>query len=631
MANINKSFNFRNGVQVDNDNFVVNANGLVGIGTSIPTEFLDVYGTAKITGLVTTTSLAVSGVSNFYSDVKVGSAITLSPSTGSVRATAFYGNGSTLSNIVGYSTEAWIVNIARTGISTTLNVGIGTTNAQYSLQVGQNPLTGNGFSVDGSTGNVKTTGIITAGYFSGDGSSLTTLNASNISSGTLSNSRLPSNISVSGIITASTKFSGDLTGNVTGNVTGIASTALSLSGTPNIIVGFATATQFIGNVTGIASTALSLSGSPSITVTNINATNSGIITATKLVSGISSVGVSTISTRLYAESIGVGTNSPTSDIHVRRTSTSTLQLTSDSAEAIVAIGGSTTLTGSNGALRFGNTSGLFPYSNVYSLDILNYGLGNVNFYLEASNVSAAGTGSFYWHRKPNFAQLMTLTYAGNLGIGVTLPTNTIHVSGTSTVTSDSYVGNNLYVKNNLTVYNDLSVNGTFTPSGDISANLSGNVTGNLSGNVYSTSGISTFPSVRVNSRMSIGPENATLYQLEIGSGTSKVVISNSAIGIDTTTIIDGMGIDCIQKVSVFKGVGIGTTSLNRCFVDFADAGTRPGDNAAGRYMLPPKLTTSDRDLLIVRAAGAFIYNTSVNRLEYYNGSGWCGVATVAGA
>ena len=38
MANIRKSFNFRNGVQVDNDNFVVNANGLVGIGTSIPTE-----------------------------------------------------------------------------------------------------------------------------------------------------------------------------------------------------------------------------------------------------------------------------------------------------------------------------------------------------------------------------------------------------------------------------------------------------------------------------------------------------------------------------------------------------------------------------------------------------------------
>ena len=76
MANYNKSFNFRNGVQVDDDNFIVNANGLVGIGTSIPTQILDVHGTTKVTGLVTTTNLAVTGTSNFYSDVKIGSGIT---------------------------------------------------------------------------------------------------------------------------------------------------------------------------------------------------------------------------------------------------------------------------------------------------------------------------------------------------------------------------------------------------------------------------------------------------------------------------------------------------------------------------------------------------------------------------
>ena len=65
MANIRKSFNFRNGVQVDNDNFVVNSNGLVGIGTSAPQHFLDVYGTAKVTGLTTSSSLGVSGVRTF--------------------------------------------------------------------------------------------------------------------------------------------------------------------------------------------------------------------------------------------------------------------------------------------------------------------------------------------------------------------------------------------------------------------------------------------------------------------------------------------------------------------------------------------------------------------------------------
>lgn len=632
MANINKSFNFRNGVQVDYDNFIVNPNGLVGIGTSIPREFLDVYGTAKITGLVTTTNLAVSGVSTFYSDLKVGSGITLSPSTGAVSATSFYGNGATLSNL---PTSQWVdvnIGLGFTSIYAAGNVGIATTNPGYTFQIGGNPNIASGVGFN-STGDINATGIITSGYFSGNGASLTSLNATNITSGTLDNARIPSNISVSGIITASTNFNGNLIGNVigilTGNVTGTASTALSLSGTPNISVGFATATQFIGNVTGIASTALSLSGSPSIVVTNISA---GIVTAVNFISGISSVGIATVSTRLYTESIGVGTNSPASDIHVRKTSTSTLQLTSDSAESTITIGRSTTLTGNNGALRFGNTSGLFPYSDTYSLDILNYGLGNVNFYLEASNVSAAGTGSFYWHRKPNFAQLMTLTYGGNLGIGVTLPTNTIHVSGTSTVTSDSYVGNNLYVKNNLIVTNDLTVNGTPTFTlGSLSTNLSGNVTGNLTGNVYASSGVSTFTQTRINNRLGIGTD-ASLYQIEIGTAPNQVLISNSSIGINTTTIIGGAGLDCIQSVALFKGVGIGTTDLSSsCYVDFSNAGGMSGDNVAGRYMLPPKLTTTQRNLLVGRQEGALIYNISVSRLEYYNGSGWCGVATVAGA
>ena len=38
MANIKKNFNFRNGVQVDDDNLLVTSTGLVGIGTTIPNE-----------------------------------------------------------------------------------------------------------------------------------------------------------------------------------------------------------------------------------------------------------------------------------------------------------------------------------------------------------------------------------------------------------------------------------------------------------------------------------------------------------------------------------------------------------------------------------------------------------------
>ena len=104
MANFRKSFNFRNGVQVDDDNLVVNSNGLVGVGTTVPTETLDVRGTAKIVGLVTashisTPALNVSGVGTFgtISDGKI------SISSGIITAVSgvvtFYGDGVGLVNI----------------------------------------------------------------------------------------------------------------------------------------------------------------------------------------------------------------------------------------------------------------------------------------------------------------------------------------------------------------------------------------------------------------------------------------------------------------------------------------------------------------------------------------------------
>jgi len=160
MANYRKSFNFRNGVQVDNDNFIVNPNGLVGIGTSVPTELLDVRGTVKVTGIVTTTDLWVS--ENLYvggiSTVGFITASDISVS-GVVTATKFKGDGSELS---GLAQAAW--NITSAGLSTLTDVGIGTTNPEYKLQIGFNPSTGSGAGID-STGNGFFSGIVTTGGF----------------------------------------------------------------------------------------------------------------------------------------------------------------------------------------------------------------------------------------------------------------------------------------------------------------------------------------------------------------------------------------------------------------------------------------------------------------------------------
>ena len=132
MANYNKSFNFKNGVQVDTDKFIVNTAGLVGIGSTIPTDFLDVRrsgsvggvtvtgdinvigggvtvtgGDVTTTGLVTSSQLYVSGVSTFFGNIGVGTANADSPANsnnttilnaGIVTAVKYYGDAKYLSN-----------------------------------------------------------------------------------------------------------------------------------------------------------------------------------------------------------------------------------------------------------------------------------------------------------------------------------------------------------------------------------------------------------------------------------------------------------------------------------------------------------------------------------------------------
>ena len=587
MANIRKQFNFRNGVQVDDDNFIVNPNGLVGIGTSVPTEFLDVYGTAKVTGLVTTTNLAVTGVSDFFNDVKVGSGITFNPSTGVVNATAFVGSAAGLTDIYAIAVDGWIVNAGN--ISTTSNVGLGNTLPNYSLQVGEDPLTGNGLSIDAGAGDVNTTGIITASSFSGIGAGITDINATSITFGTLDNSILPQNINVSGIVTAysfagfGTNIQGIDATNITSgtlsnsrlsqtvSITNLDNTGIATLGVTSVsslyVSGVTTSVGgFVGNLTGTASFASNLTGSPDITVSNITSAN--------IISGVSSVGVSTVSTRLYVESIGVGTNSPSSDIHIRRSSQSRLQVTSDTAEAIVAVGRSTGLTGSNGALIFGNTSGIYPYSTEKTLDIVNYDIGNLNYYL-SYGFGSVGTGNFNWLYGPDASNpLMSLTYQGNLGIGITDPIDKLDVDGTAIIRQDLNVNQNVNVSQNIVAIgagSSVSVDTLYVYGGK-SGILNPNGTEMFPDDEGGGVGISTFSNITVlnnaivNDKIGIG-NSAPLEYLHIGGDylidpEDALVASSSGIGIGTTSIRFGLGIDAENSDVVFGTVGIGTTNTD---------------------------------------------------------------------
>jgi hypothetical protein len=258
MPNYNKSFNFRNGVQVDVDDLIVRGN-LVGIGTTIPRADLDVRGTIDVTGIVTTTNLFVSGISTFTDELRIGTGITISPQSGIISATFFRGDASQLANL---PTSQWVdvdPGLGYTSIYNVGPVGVGTTNPVHALQIGADVNNGgNGVGIN-SAGHIRLSGIVTAGSFVGSGVGITAISASNISEGTLDNARLPLilpgltevdttnlvvGVATAGTLGVTTLSSGSLA--VTNNTT--VGGALTVTGT--LVSGDATASAL--NVSGVS-------------------------------------------------------------------------------------------------------------------------------------------------------------------------------------------------------------------------------------------------------------------------------------------------------------------------------------------------------------------------------------------
>jgi len=174
MANIKKNFNFRNGVQVDDDNLLVTSTGLVGIGTTVPSEALDVRGNVNITGFCsfTTANIGIMTISTIKPTEIIGAGVSIK--SGIVTAegagiVTYYGDARFLQ---GMPTSQWAdidVGLGFTSIyNTGGNVGIATTDPRATLQVGgdvDSSQEGVGIS---SVGNIKATGIVTASSFVGN-------------------------------------------------------------------------------------------------------------------------------------------------------------------------------------------------------------------------------------------------------------------------------------------------------------------------------------------------------------------------------------------------------------------------------------------------------------------------------
>ena len=517
MANYRKSFNFRNGVQVDNDNFVVNANGLVGIGTSIPTEFLDVYGTAKITGLTTTTTL--------YADTSEIKDLTVSGGalvSGAMTATTYFGSASGLTDIYAIAVDGWVVDSGNSFISTSFSVGVSTSGGDAYIQVGT------GSKID-SYGNASYLGIVTATSFNGD------LNATNLS-GTISNDRLPSSISVSTV----------------------------------------TAPTIIGNLTGIADTAVNISSTSNITVNSVN-------------SGFSTAGISTVYDTLHVVgNTGIGTLEPNAQVHIRKSGISSIQLTSDGTNpSTITFGRDVNETVNNAQIRFGNTNISYPLSTDESLDIINYDAGNLNFYL---NPGGSGTGDFNWI-SPSLSRMMILTSSGNLGINSINPSDklsvqgNVYISGVATV-GNSFTVNDLNVSSDLILEGKLGVSTNSTPSSydlqvggnpsteGVGITSSGNIvaSGNItaSGDITASGFVASSGNITASGDLSV--TNISANEISLSGGISGTQLNVS--GIVTANQINASSygdINSSGNLSINNVNSIGIVTANQ--LDVNDYGT----------------------------------------------------------
>ncbi|AOV61945.1 tail protein [Synechococcus phage S-CAM7] len=429
MANFNKSFNFRGGFQVDETTFIVRGEK-VGIGSSVPDTLLDVNGTITAKGLAIDSSADViieSANVGFLSatTIHVGVAsisagiITSATPTGIV---TYYGDARFLQ---GLPTSQWIdtdVGLGYTSIYAAGNVGVDTTDPRYAFQVGGVPFP----TIDGpplpaqdgvgiENGNVYASGIVsTRGEFIGLGSNITAIDGSNITVGAIGSMAYGPLIVTEEVI--ADRF------------TGIASTAISV--TPDATLEFDTATA-----------------------NEFNAVNRFVSTTGKLQIGDDS------------------TSSAVGDIDVFKTgsNSSVYSLSNQVSKLFVGAQRQSGQARQFGGLRHGLV-GSDPLTQINDLDLVNYDIGNLNFYLHSgSGGPGITTGAFRWIYGQTGFSLAELSKEGVFslkGNGVS-GSIVLEVAGISSFSDAVYINGDLNVPagNNVDIGADITVSGNFDFSG----------------------------------------------------------------------------------------------------------------------------------------------------------------------
>jgi len=132
----------------------------------------------------------------------------------------------------------------------------------------------------------------------------------------------------------------------------------------------------------------------------------------------------------------------------------------------------------------------------------------------------------------------------------------------------------------------------------------------------------------------IGTNNSTLGKLQVEGGRSifaalsepysvgakfsaaggAVYFGAASASATPDVVISASGGTELMRLTDSGNVGIGTASPNGAAVLDVSSTTRG--------FLPPRMTTTQRNAITTPPAGLMVYNTTTNKLNFYNGTAW---------
>ena len=568
-SNYKSVINFRDGIQVDTDDLISN-NGLVGIGSTIPRQQLDVRGNVIVSEGAEFNNVTVTGITSFKNDVAVSSGSSVGIGTtvpeaafqvgigttgftvdeqGNVTAVEYFGSGANLTNI---PASVWTNPGAGDTIFTLKDVGIGTDQPRG----GADFAVGYEIYMDAESGIGTFEGLVTK--------NITVLNETGAGQGNIN-----AEVGTFSTITASSAFVGSLAGNA--DTATVATNAQGLTDVPAIVVssvvsgggtfsnltefdsiqvsggitasnGIITATTFSGTATTSlnASIAYGIGGDPDIQVDSVDING----TAPTFLRG---AGVSTVGEELrVGEFLGVGNTS--SAVGDAAGFIGTVRVHNGD----LILGGSISIGGSLvGTVELGSTQ---------NINVLNVGAGLSVAGISTFQGTVTGGADFNVTGTVTAGEL-DATDSSNIGGGQTI--------GSGLVVGNTVAGSDIRVLNGggLIIGSGITMNGSITGADGITATgaiSGGNISGaNIVGTNLNVAGISTIGIAKASSLEIAGGLNVT------GIGT----ISTGQIKIDGLTgVVSAVGYRA-SGISTFSDILVTSGQNTRIFGQYIGVNT----------------------------------------------------------